>query len=287
MAEKYFTLSSLQVAFSCFVFPLPVTIVLNVVSRKSSAHGRFTCECSVGFDQTGTRKAEVGFSFSVYDLNYITRKECEQAAQCHQHYLVSIEQGDGDEHRLFDVDETLITGKSMFLFLHRYAAEYPLQCGLTAAAIVRQLQALSEAGQPREAINRYYYSLFRHESRPGCGRSPSACIAKADMVFTARWRRASGSTGRGDDVVFVSGSMTDILWPAMAALGWSMPCAQSRSWWMTAIPASSGGPPSANTRRRMPNAMRRKRVSRWRHATPSAIISRICRCSPRSATPAR
>ncbi|HCI6203085.1 TPA: hypothetical protein NPO43_002773 [Klebsiella quasipneumoniae subsp. quasipneumoniae] len=101
MAEKYFTLSSLQVAFSCFVFPLPVTIVLNVVSRKSSAHGRFTCECSVGFDQTGIRKAEVGFSFSVYDLNYITRKECEQAAQCHQHYLVSIEQGDGDEHRLF------------------------------------------------------------------------------------------------------------------------------------------------------------------------------------------
>ncbi|PLN89390.1 HAD-IB family hydrolase, partial [Klebsiella quasipneumoniae] len=66
----------------------------------------------------------------------------------------------------FDVDETLITGKSMFLFLHRYAAEYPLQCGLTAAAIVRQLQALSEAGQSREAINRYYYSLFRHESRP-------------------------------------------------------------------------------------------------------------------------
>jgi hypothetical protein len=29
----------------------------------------------------------------------------------------------------------------MFLFLHRYAEEYPLQCGLTAAAIVRQLQA--------------------------------------------------------------------------------------------------------------------------------------------------
>ncbi|UNA35974.1 haloacid dehalogenase-like hydrolase [Klebsiella variicola subsp. variicola] len=65
----------------------------------------------------------------------------------------------------FDVDETLITGKSMFLFLHRYAEEYPLQCGLTTAAIVRQLQALSKAGQPREAINRYYYSLFRHEPR--------------------------------------------------------------------------------------------------------------------------
>ncbi len=34
MDEKYFTLSSLQVAFSSFVFPLPVTIVLNVVSCK-------------------------------------------------------------------------------------------------------------------------------------------------------------------------------------------------------------------------------------------------------------
>ena len=117
------------------------------------------------------------------------------------------------------MDETLITGKSMFLFLHRYAEEYPLQCGLTAAAIVRQLQALSEAGQPREAINRYYYSLFRHESRPRCGRSPSVCIAKADMVSPRGGGAPQAASGAGDDVVFVSGSMTDILWPAMAALG--------------------------------------------------------------------
>ncbi|HBR1220394.1 HAD-IB family hydrolase [Klebsiella quasipneumoniae subsp. similipneumoniae] len=120
----------------------------------------------------------------------------------------------------FDVDETLITGKSMFLFLHRYAEEYPLQCGLTAAAIVRQLQALSEAGQPREAINRYYYSLFRHESRPRVRAVAERLYREGGYGFhhevVARLRQHQA---RGDDVVFVSGSMTDILWPAMAALG--------------------------------------------------------------------
>ncbi|HBS5429500.1 HAD family hydrolase [Klebsiella variicola] len=120
----------------------------------------------------------------------------------------------------FDVDETLITGKSMFLFLHRYAEEYPLQCGLTAAAIVRQLQALSKAGQPREAINRYYYSLFRHEPRAQVRAVAEALYREGgygfhrEVVAILRQHQA-----RGDDVVFVSGSMTDILWPAMAALG--------------------------------------------------------------------
>ncbi|MFG1599005.1 AfsA-related hotdog domain-containing protein [Klebsiella quasipneumoniae] len=99
MAEKYFTLSSLQVAFSCFVFPLPVTIVLNVCHAKVQPMAALPANAR-GVDQTGTRKAEVGFSFSVYDLNYITRKECEQAAQCHQHYLVSMSRGTG-MHRLF------------------------------------------------------------------------------------------------------------------------------------------------------------------------------------------
>ncbi|MCS5934550.1 haloacid dehalogenase-like hydrolase [Klebsiella variicola subsp. variicola] len=120
----------------------------------------------------------------------------------------------------FDVDETLITGKSMFLFLHRYAEEYPLQCGLTAAAIVRKLQALSKAGQPREAINRYYYSLFRHEPRAQVRAVAEALYREGgygfhrEVVAILRQHQA-----RGDDVVFVSGSMTDILWPAMAALG--------------------------------------------------------------------
>ncbi len=89
-----------------------------------------------------------------------------------------------------------------------------------AAAIVRQLQALSEAGQPREAINRYYYSLFRHESRPRVRAVAESLYREGGYGFhrevAARLRQHQA---RGDDVVFVSGSMTDILWPAMAALG--------------------------------------------------------------------
>lgn len=90
ISEKYFTLTSLNVSFSSFVFPLPVTVTLNVLSKKSSSHGKFACECTVCFEQTGTKKAEVCFTFCVYDLNYITKKECEQASLCHKTYLVSI-----------------------------------------------------------------------------------------------------------------------------------------------------------------------------------------------------
>ncbi|EPC4825020.1 hypothetical protein Q1B88_004351 [Salmonella enterica] len=90
ISDKYFTLTSLNVSFSSFVFPLPVTVKLIVLSKKTSSHGKFTCECTVVFEQTGTKKVEVFFTFSVYDLNYITKKEHEQALICHQNYLVSI-----------------------------------------------------------------------------------------------------------------------------------------------------------------------------------------------------
>ena len=35
ISEKYFTLTSLNVSFSSFVFPLPVTVTLNVLSKKA------------------------------------------------------------------------------------------------------------------------------------------------------------------------------------------------------------------------------------------------------------
>lgn len=75
----------------------------------------------------------------------------------------ALSRGTGTGTVFFSVDETLITDKSMFLFPHRYAEEYLLRCGLAAAAIVRQLRAPSKASQPRETINRYYYSLSRRE----------------------------------------------------------------------------------------------------------------------------
>lgn len=90
LSDKYFTLTSLNVNFSSFVFPLPVDVSLRVLSKKSSSYGKLTCECSVIFEQTEENKAEVCFTFSVNELNYITARECEQASRCHKNYLVTV-----------------------------------------------------------------------------------------------------------------------------------------------------------------------------------------------------
>lgn len=90
ITANYFTLTSINVSFSHFVFPLPVAISLRVLSQKKSDYGKFTFECSIAFEQTSIKKAEVCFTFSIYDFNYITQKECEQASICHKDYLINI-----------------------------------------------------------------------------------------------------------------------------------------------------------------------------------------------------
>ncbi|MCC3736014.1 hypothetical protein LLS47_24275 [Rouxiella badensis] len=88
--KKYFTMTLMNISFSSFVFPLPVTVSLKVLSKKGKAGSKFKCQCCISFEQTGVKKAEILFSFTVYDLNYITQKECEQASLCHKSYLESI-----------------------------------------------------------------------------------------------------------------------------------------------------------------------------------------------------
>ncbi|WP_426577957.1 AfsA-related hotdog domain-containing protein [Xenorhabdus stockiae] len=90
MNEKYFTLTSLNVSFLSFVFPLPVTISLKALSHKITKYGKFTGEYNITFNQNEIKTAEISFIFSVYDLNYITQKEGEQASMCHHNYLESI-----------------------------------------------------------------------------------------------------------------------------------------------------------------------------------------------------
>ncbi|MDR0218632.1 MAG: hypothetical protein LBI71_07080 [Enterobacteriaceae bacterium] len=90
MTEKYFTLTSLNVSFLSFVFPLPVIVSLNVLSHKITKYGKFTGEYNIAFYQDEIKSAEIGFIFSVYDLIYITQKEGEQASICHHHYLENI-----------------------------------------------------------------------------------------------------------------------------------------------------------------------------------------------------
>lgn len=60
----------------------------------------------------------------------------------------------------FDVDETLITVKSMFAFLRHWLAERGDDGG-EYARITDEIKQLAAAGTPREEINRHYYRLYR------------------------------------------------------------------------------------------------------------------------------
>jgi HAD superfamily hydrolase (TIGR01490 family) len=59
----------------------------------------------------------------------------------------------------FDVDETLITGKSMFSFLE-YFLRYHGHPDAEYQRVVRTLREMSEAGIPRAETNRIYYGVY-------------------------------------------------------------------------------------------------------------------------------
>ncbi|MFD6389236.1 HAD family hydrolase [Nocardia sp. NPDC060259] len=60
----------------------------------------------------------------------------------------------------FDVDETLITVKSMFAFLRHWLAENGDDGG-EYARITDEIKERAAAGTPREEINRHYYRVYR------------------------------------------------------------------------------------------------------------------------------
>ncbi|MCS6067568.1 haloacid dehalogenase-like hydrolase [Klebsiella variicola subsp. variicola] len=96
-------------------------------------------------------------------------------------------------------------------------------------------------------------------------------------VFTVRWWRSSGNIRRAGMTWCLSpGSMTDILWPAMAELGVEHALCSEPVVVDEHYTGNSGGPPLANIRRCMLNATRRNGASRWRRAMPLGTISRIC-----------
>ncbi|WGS48836.1 HAD-IB family hydrolase [Paraburkholderia sp. D15] len=120
----------------------------------------------------------------------------------------------------FDVDETLIDCKSMFVFAKFYFDEYlPPGRAPTYDELMGQIQQQVRDGAPRETINAFYYSRF-------AGRARTEVRHAARALFDARpypQRQASVARLRahqqaGDEVVFVSGAMVDILHPLMTLL---------------------------------------------------------------------
>jgi HAD superfamily hydrolase (TIGR01490 family) len=125
----------------------------------------------------------------------------------------------------FDVDETLITAKSMFDFLRDWLARdrSPEVADAECAAVLRQVREAAAAGVDRTEVNRGYYRRFAGEpwaelSAAGAAwyaayrRRPRAYVAESTAALAAH-------VAAGDTVVLVSGSFRGCLEPLAAHLG--------------------------------------------------------------------
>lgn len=123
----------------------------------------------------------------------------------------------------FDVDETLITAKSMFDFLRHWLARdgddgvrrYEREHG--------RLRTAAASGLPRTEINRAYYRLFagvaRAELTAAGAQWYAAYRARPDAFVAASVAALTAHRSAGDRVVLVSGSFRACLEPLAADLG--------------------------------------------------------------------
>ncbi|MFJ2833830.1 HAD family hydrolase [Nocardia sp. NPDC087230] len=122
----------------------------------------------------------------------------------------------------FDVDETLITVKSMFAFLRHWLAENG-DDGVEYARVTDEIKARADAGTPREEINRHYYRVFRgveYAALVASGRRWFDAFAAEGGAFyldTLAALRAHRESGVG--TVLVSGSFAPAIAPVAVAVG--------------------------------------------------------------------
>ncbi|MDN3260905.1 HAD-IB family hydrolase [Streptomyces sp. CSDS2] len=116
----------------------------------------------------------------------------------------------------FDVDDTLITAKSMFDFLRFWI----LRGGGDEAdyhAVMDRFRAMWSAGTPRVEVNRAYYRHFTGASWAELLRAGrewyDAYRQRPDAFVLATVRALAGHVAAGDTVVLVSGSFTGCLDP--------------------------------------------------------------------------
>ncbi|MFD9324346.1 HAD family hydrolase [Streptomyces sp. NPDC060065] len=123
-----------------------------------------------------------------------------------------------------DVDETLISGKSLFDFLDFYfAARHGTDGALHAAGTRRRIAALVAGGAPREVGNRAYYEAWRGERLDVVTAWGTEWFAQRSATpgFYVPATRTALSEHReaGDRVVLVSGSFPAVVDPVAADIG--------------------------------------------------------------------
>lgn len=122
----------------------------------------------------------------------------------------------------FDVDETLITSKSMFDFLRFWLARSG-DDGRTYRQLAEQRRARARSGVPRTEINREYYRGFAgefYEDVMAAGRAwYDDYRARPDAFVAAAVHAAIAHRATGDVIVLVSGSFRACLGSFAADLG--------------------------------------------------------------------
>lgn len=122
----------------------------------------------------------------------------------------------------FDVDETLITVKSMFTFLRFWLAEHG-DDGSKYAQLSGEIKERAAAGVPREEVNRHYYRAYRGVHAQELSEAGRTWFAEfeaggaayyTDAVQALRAHRDSGAI-----TVLLSGSFAAAIGPVAAALG--------------------------------------------------------------------
>ncbi|MFD5749007.1 HAD family hydrolase [Streptomyces sp. NPDC127033] len=120
-----------------------------------------------------------------------------------------------------DVDETLLSGKSLFDFLDFYfGGLYGADGARHAAGTRRRIAALMAAGAPREVGNRVYYEAWKGERLDIVRDWGAAWFARRSDTpgFYVPATRAALRAHRkaGDGVVLVSGSFSAVVDPVAA-----------------------------------------------------------------------
>ncbi|MFJ8754954.1 HAD family hydrolase [Streptomyces sp. NPDC102441] len=122
----------------------------------------------------------------------------------------------------FDVDETLISAKTMVEFLrHWHETHGDDGCAFRAAS--NRLQAMAASGIPRSEINREYYRRFAGVSRAHLTEAGKAWwgeYRRKPRAFVPAVRQAlEDHRAAGDAVVLVSGSFAGVLDPIAREVG--------------------------------------------------------------------
>jgi len=125
----------------------------------------------------------------------------------------------------FDVDDTLVTCKTMFSFQDFwFQSRYPLDGAVHAERFNNRVAEFRSSGCPREDLNRFYYSTF-------AGRRPEDVAETARLWYQEQRSRSTAfyvnatisalklHREQGREPVLVSGSMVDIIAPISEELG--------------------------------------------------------------------